>query len=42
VVEEFCGNWRTDFGHHSAQHDFTVEIKDPEHPIMNGLKSASD
>jgi type 1 glutamine amidotransferase len=33
------GNWRTDNGHHSAQHDFNVEIKDPEHPIMKGLKS---
>jgi type 1 glutamine amidotransferase len=33
------GNWRTNNGHHSAQHDFNVDIKDPDHPIMKGLKS---
>jgi hypothetical protein len=33
------GNWRPNQGHHSAPHDFAVEIKDPDHPIMAGLKS---
>jgi type 1 glutamine amidotransferase len=33
------GNWRTNNGHHSARHDFTVDIKDTEHPITKGLKS---
>jgi type 1 glutamine amidotransferase len=32
------GNWRPNNGHHSAPHDYTVEIKDQEHPITNGLK----
>src|SRR5215510_32891 len=27
------GNWRPNNGHHSARHDFTVDIKDQEHPI---------
>ena len=34
-----AGNWRPNFGHHSAQHDFDVDVKDSEHPIMKGLKS---
>src|SRR5262245_32256159 len=33
------GNWRPNNGHHSARHDFTVDIKDNEHPITKGLKS---
>ncbi len=33
------GNWRPMNGHHSARHDFTVDIKDTEHPITRGLKS---
>lgn len=32
------GNWRPDNGHHSAPHNFTVDIKDQEHPITKGLK----
>jgi type 1 glutamine amidotransferase len=36
--EKLCaGNWRPQHGHHSARHDFTVEIKDTEHPITRGL-----
>lgn len=31
------GNWRPGAGHHSAAHDFTVEIADPNHPITRGL-----
>ncbi len=31
-------NWRPNNGHHSAAHDFTVEITDPDHPITRGLK----
>lgn len=34
------GNWRPNQGHHSPAHDFTVEIKDPDHPITRGLKSS--
>ena len=33
------GNWRPNNGHHSARHDFTVDIKDTEHPITQGLKA---
>ena len=33
------GNWRPNFGHHSAAHPFTVDIKDSDHPITRGLKS---
>ena len=33
------GNWRPGNGHHSARHDFTVTIKDTEHPVTKGLKS---
>ncbi|MGE0449831.1 MAG: ThuA domain-containing protein [Vicinamibacterales bacterium] len=32
------GNWRPNNGHHSARHDFTVDIRDQEHPITRGLK----
>ncbi|PYR02709.1 MAG: hypothetical protein DMG00_28285, partial [Acidobacteria bacterium] len=32
------GNWRPNNGHHSAPHNFVVEIKDQEHPITKGLK----
>lgn len=35
-----AGNWRPNNGHHSARHDFTVEIKDTEHPITRGLKKS--
>ena len=34
-----AGNWRPAAGHHSARHDFKVEIKDTSHPITAGLKS---
>ena len=34
-----AGNWRAGNGHHSARHDFAVDIKDPNHPITKGLKS---
>ena len=34
------GNWRPGNGHHSARHDFTVDVKDGSHPITAGLKSA--
>ena len=33
------GNWRPNKGHHSAAHDYALEIKDGSHPITNGLKS---
>jgi type 1 glutamine amidotransferase len=33
------GTWRTNNGHHSARHDFTVDIKDTEHPITHGLEA---
>jgi hypothetical protein len=32
------GNWRPGNGHHSARHDFKVDIKDASHPITKGLK----
>ena len=35
-----AGNWRPNNGHHSAAHDFTVDIKDSDHPITRGLKSS--
>ena len=34
-----AGNWRPNNGHHSARHDFKVDIKDASHPITAGLKS---
>jgi hypothetical protein len=33
------GNWRPNQGHHSAAHDYALDIKDSNHPIMQGLKS---
>ena len=33
-------NWRPNQGHHSAAHDFVVDIRDFEHPITKGLKKA--
>jgi type 1 glutamine amidotransferase len=35
-----AGNWRPGNGHHSARHDFKVEIKDQEHPITRGLAAS--
>jgi type 1 glutamine amidotransferase len=38
--EKLCGgNWRPNFGHHSARHDFTVSVKDPQHPATRGLEA---
>ncbi|NWG13686.1 MAG: ThuA domain-containing protein [Acidobacteria bacterium] len=38
--EKMCaGNWRPNQGHHSAAHDFIVDIRDPEHPITQGFKA---
>jgi type 1 glutamine amidotransferase len=38
--EKLCaGNWRPNQGHHSARHDFKVDIKDADHPITRGLKT---
>ncbi len=37
--EKIAGaNWRPNFGHHSAPHDFTVDVTDQQHPITKGLK----
>jgi type 1 glutamine amidotransferase len=37
--EKMCGaNWRPNNGHHSARHDFTVTIKDQEHPVTRGMR----
>ena len=33
-----AANWRPNNGHHSARHDFTVTIKDTDHPITRGMK----
>ncbi|HWR51469.1 MAG TPA: ThuA domain-containing protein [Bryobacteraceae bacterium] len=39
--EKMCaGNWRPNNGHHSAGHEFTVDIKDANHPITKGLKKS--
>jgi uncharacterized protein len=39
--EKMCaGNWRPNQGHHSPRHDFTVKIKDSDHPITKGLKKS--
>jgi uncharacterized protein len=39
--EKMCaGNWRPNNGHHSARHDFKVDIKDREHPITRGLEAS--
>ncbi len=35
-----AGNWRPNQGHHSARHDFTVDIKDPDHPVTRGMKKS--
>jgi uncharacterized protein len=38
--EKMCGgNWRPANGHHSAPHDFTIAIKDADHPITRGMKA---
>jgi hypothetical protein len=34
------GNWRPNQGHHSARHDYTVDVRDASHPIMKGLKKS--
>ena len=34
------GNWRRGNGHHAPAHDFTVDIKDTEHPITRGMKTS--
>ncbi len=34
-----AGNWRPGKGHHSARHDFVVDIKDADSPITAGLKT---
>jgi len=37
--EKMCGaNWRPDYGHHSARHDFTITIQDADHPITRGMR----
>ncbi len=37
--EKLCGgNWRPGAGHHSARHDFTMTVRDREHPITKGLR----
>jgi uncharacterized protein len=37
--EQMAGaNWRPNMGHHSAPHNFTVKVTDPNHPITRGLK----
>jgi type 1 glutamine amidotransferase len=39
--EKLCaGNWRPNFGHHSARHDYVVDIKDSDHPITRGMKAS--
>jgi type 1 glutamine amidotransferase len=39
--EQMCGgNWRPNNGHHSARHDFTLDVKDSDHPIMRGMKKS--
>ncbi len=39
--EKMCaGNWRPNNGHHSARHDFKVDIKDASHPITRGMKAS--
>ncbi|MBI4904982.1 MAG: DUF1080 domain-containing protein [Acidobacteria bacterium] len=32
------GNWRPNNGHHSAQHDFQVTLRMPDHPIVRGIR----
>jgi hypothetical protein len=39
--EKICAaNWRPNNGHHSPKHDFTVDVKDSDHPITRGLKKS--
>lgn len=39
--EKMCAaNWRPNNGHHSARHDYTVDIKDSNHPITRGMKTS--
>jgi len=39
--EKLCAaNWRPNQGHHSPKHDFTVVIKDADHPVTRGLKKS--
>jgi hypothetical protein len=39
--EKLCAaNWRPNNGHHSARHDYTVDIKDADDPIMRGMKAS--
>jgi type 1 glutamine amidotransferase len=33
-------NWRPNNGHHSARHNFTVDIRDADHPITRGMKTS--
>jgi uncharacterized protein len=33
-----AANWRPNNGHHSAPHNYVVDVKDQEHPITKGLK----
>ncbi|HWW86251.1 MAG TPA: DUF296 domain-containing protein [Vicinamibacterales bacterium] len=33
-----AGNWRPNNGHHSARHNYVVDVKDADHPITKGLK----
>lgn len=33
-----AGNWRPNNGHHSARHDFKVDVRDADHPILRGMK----
>ena len=33
------GNWRDGRGHHSAQHDFDIDLVDRDHPVTRGLKT---
>ncbi|MBS1874529.1 MAG: ThuA domain-containing protein [Acidobacteria bacterium] len=35
-----AGNWRPNNGHHSAKHDFRVDVRDADHPITRGLKKS--
>jgi type 1 glutamine amidotransferase len=37
--EKMCAaNWRPNNGHHSARHDYTVDIQDSNQPITRGMK----
>jgi type 1 glutamine amidotransferase len=39
--ETMCAaTWRSGNGHHSARHDFTVDIKDRNDPITRGMKAS--